>query len=208
MERPDQFTIILADDHPLVRIGIKYYIMSQPEFNVVGEASNGLEALELVDALQPDIAIVDIVMPCLDGISLVRHLQNFQKKPKTILVTAVEEFIDMNTAFSSGADAIISKSVNQRNFIETLYQVTRGRKVYCKSMFQMLLNQNKYQRKDDELVNFTKVQQKIITSRIRGNLFTEIAQELNLTVSQIATEVSNILEKLDEYEFFLNSTSN
>ncbi|MCX7909257.1 MAG: response regulator transcription factor [Ignavibacteria bacterium] len=207
MEQSSHYSLVIADDHPLVRVGIKSYLFSEPKFRIVGEASNGLEALDLIETLSPDIAVIDIVMPHLDGVSLTKQLQEKNLKSKVLLITALEEFIDVSDAFFSGADGIISKSVSQEVFINTLEQIASGKKVYCKAIFQLLFDNNRYTRTSKDLVNFSKLQQKIISRRMRGYLFSEIAQELNLSIPEIASEVSCILETLDDYEFIINSIS-
>lgn len=206
MELEQTHSLIIADDHPLVRLGIKSFLMNEPKFCVVGEASNGMEALELIETLSPDIAIVDIVMPVLDGISVAKHLQGNDIKPKILLLTALEEFVDVTSAFFSGADGILSKNISQSSFIDSLEQVLQGKKVYCKSALQFLFAEGKYMHNSQEILKFSKLQQKIIDRRLRGFLFSEIAQELNLTMPQMASEISQILDSIDDYEILFKST--
>lgn len=200
------YSVVIADDHPLVRLGIKSFLMNEPKFRIVGEASNGVEAIELIENLSPDIAIVDIVMPVMDGISVARHLQQSPNNTRIVLITAIEEFIDVPSAFFSGADGILSKNISQSSFIDSLEQVLGGKKVYCTSVLQFILDSGKYLPKNNEILRLTKLQQKIIDRRLRGYLFSEIAQELNLTMPQIASEISQIIDTLDDYEILLKST--
>lgn len=200
------YSVVIADDHPLVRLGIKSFLMNEPKFRIVGEASNGVEAIELIENLSPDIAIVDIVMPVMDGISVARHLQQSPNNTRIVLITAIEEFIDAPSAFFSGADGILSKNISQSSFIDSLEQVLGGKKVYCTSVLQFILDSGKYLPKNNEILRLTKLQQKIIDRRLRGYLFSEIAQELNLTMPQIASEISQIIDTLDDYEILLKST--
>ncbi|ROL58456.1 DNA-binding response regulator [Bacteroidetes/Chlorobi group bacterium Naka2016] len=205
MESSKTYTVLVADDFPLVRLGIKAYLMSQPEFKIVGEASNGVEALELIDTLSPDIAVVDIVMPFLDGISVAEHLKQNDYNTKVLLVTAVEEFVDLRLAFYSGADGILLKNVSQSSFIDSIHSILNGKKVYCKAIFELLFNPNRFVDKNYHTLKFTKLQQKIISRRLRGYLFPEIAEELNLTIPQVAQELSNIIEIFEETEYVIHS---
>lgn len=204
MEQKNRYSIVLADDFQLVRLGIKAYLMSQPKFEVVGEASNGVEALEMIQDKAPDIAIVDIVMPYLDGISIAKYLKENGSKTKVLLMTAVEEFVDLRSAFFSGVDGIVLKNISQQTFLDTLNGLINERKVYCKAVFQLLFDQTKFVAKDYGIMKFTKLQQKIINRRLRGYLFSEIAEELNLSVPQVAQELSGILELFDDSDYSIN----
>ncbi|MGB9852810.1 MAG: response regulator [Candidatus Kapaibacteriota bacterium] len=196
----DHYSVVIADDFALVRLGVKAFVELEPRFKVVGEASNGLEALEMIERLSPHLAIVDIVMPQLDGISLAKELKERGNPTKVLLMTAVEDFVDIRSAFYSRADGIIIKSIAQKTFVDAMYSIINGKKVYCKNVFHLLFNKNSYLRKNYEILKFSLVQQKIISRRLRGYLFPEIAQDLNLTVSQVAQELTKIIESFEESE--------
>jgi len=205
MGQNNEISVFVVDDHPLVRLGIKSYFYNQPRFRCVGEASNGVEALPQIISLAPDIAIVDVVMPHMDGLALTSELHKLSSKPKILLLTAIEEFIDVHSAFFSGADGLITKDVSQSQFLEVLDQIMLGKKVYFKSMFHLLVDKNLYRPKNEKILKFTKLQQAIIARRLRGYIFPEIAEELNLSFTQISNEINYILEALEDTELVFRS---
>lgn len=200
----EEYRVIIVDDHPLVRLGIKSLIGFYPKFIVIGEASNGLEGWDLVQTLSPDIAIIDIVMPINDGISLVKKIQNLAVKPKTLLMTAVEEFVDFNLAFCSNADGIILKSLSKKDFIDAMESVLDGYKVYSKGIFKLASMEKIFEYVSNETIYLSSIQQKIISKRLKKNPFPVIAEDLNLSISEMASEISKILTKVDDCEVLIN----
>lgn len=201
----NEFRVIIVDDHPLVRLGINSLISFNPKFNVVGEASNGLEGWDLVQKLLPDIVIIDIVMPIIDGISLVEKIQNLAVRPKTLLMTAVEEFVDFNLAFCSNADGIVLKSLPKRDFIYAMEKVLDGYKVYSKGIFKLAYMGSIFEYVPSETIHLSSVQQKIISKRMEKDPFPKIAEDLRLSIPEMASEINKILDQLDDCEVLINS---
>lgn len=201
----NSFKVIIVDDHPLVRLGIKSLISFYPKFKVVGEASNGLEGWDLVQALSPDIAIIDIVMPVLNGISLVKKIQSLEEKPKTLLITAVEEFVDFEIAFFSNADGIVLKSLPRKCFVSALESISDGKRVYSKAIFNLMFKDKVLRFVENETIQLSSIQQRIISKRMEKNPFPKIAEDLNLSISEMANEIANILNQLDNYDILINS---
>ncbi|MFN3306985.1 MAG: response regulator transcription factor [Candidatus Kapaibacteriota bacterium] len=202
----DEYRVIIVDDHPLVRLGIKSLIGFYTKFNVVGEASNGLEAWNLVQTLSPDIAIIDIVMPVIDGISLVERIQNLPSKPKTLLMTAVEEFVDFNLAFNSNPDGIVLKSLPKNDFISAIESILNGKKVYSKGIFKLASMEKLFQYVSNETIYLSSIQQKIISKRLIKDPFPKIAEDLNLSITEMVSEINAILNQIDDCEVLINST--
>ncbi|MFN3782019.1 MAG: response regulator transcription factor, partial [Candidatus Kapaibacteriota bacterium] len=196
----------IVDDHPLVRLGIKSLIGFYTKFNVVGEASNGLEGWNLVQTLSPDIAIIDIVMPVIDGISLVERIQNLPSKPKTLLMTAVEEFVDFNLAFGSNPDGIVLKSLPKNDFISAIESILNGKKVYSKGIFKLASMEKIFEYVSNETIYLSSIQQKIISKRLIKDPFPKIAEDLNLSITEMVSEINAILNQIDDCEVLINST--
>ncbi len=197
-----QITTLIADDHPLVRFGLNAYLGSNPKYQVIGEASNGLEAYNKILSLQPDLAIIDIVMPKMNGFEVVEKLNGFSLKPKIILITAVEEFINPRDVFKSSVNGVILKDISKNDFFKVLDLVLDGNIVYSNTFF--LLSSNIYPTNSNKKnIIFSEIQQKIISLRLNGYHFSEISSILNLDFSTLADEISKLLDSEYLFEFVI-----
>ncbi|MGQ9820060.1 MAG: response regulator [Candidatus Kapaibacteriales bacterium] len=197
--------ILIADDHEIARLGIKFYLMNENDFTVIGEASNGLEAYNKIVALRPDIAILDIFMPKLSGLEVCRKLQNTNSKPRIVLMTAIEEFADFWDVWESNAEAILLKDIRQKEFIHSLRKVFSGDRVFSSAIFQYMVSVKKTPNYDfvpNSNIYFNELQYKIIQHRMRGETFTEITRKLNCTYEDIAQAISSVLDTTEDNRFF------
>jgi|GEM_PF-1454844 len=208
MNNSNEVTVVIADDHPLVRFGLKAYLAGEPRYKVVGEASNGLEALNKILALQPQLAILDIVMPKMDGFEVVRKLHSFPFKPKILLLTAVEEFVDPSEVLNSGADGAVLKDIKPREFLSVIDSIMERGKVYSKAFFQLACNRYNGTLKSytKETLSISDLQQKIISMRLNGYHFAEISDILKVDFSVIASEITKFLECVDEFDFLIRGS--
>jgi DNA-binding NarL/FixJ family response regulator len=116
--------ILLVDDHPVVRQGLKTLLSGRPEWEVVGEASDGVEAIEKVSALQPDVVVLDVTMPRMNGIEACRLIQ--QKAPREVLfVTQHDSPQMMREALAAGARGYVVKSNLARDLVEAVEAVSQ-----------------------------------------------------------------------------------
>lgn len=135
--------IFIADDSEIVHLGIKFYLMNESDFTIVGEASNGLEAYNKITALRPDIAILDIFMPKMSGLELCRKLHNTDSKPRIVLMTAIEEFVDFSDVWDCNADGFLLKDIRQKEFVRSIRKVISGDRVFCSAIFQYMVTDKK-----------------------------------------------------------------
>lgn len=122
----DNIRVILADDHVVVRIGIRNLLSRSPDITVVGEASNGLEAIQLVDELEPDVLLLDMEMPIMDGVEVARQLR---KKKSPVHVLALSAYNDKQyilSMFDQGAAGYLTKDEAPENIIEAVRGVAAG----------------------------------------------------------------------------------
>lgn len=127
MAAPDRSVhILIADDHPLLREGLRELLMEQPDFQVVGVASNGSEALRLVELLKPDVLLLDLAMPNLDGISVLRRMGEATKETRVVLLTAVIDRKQVSEAFKLGARGVILKESATELLIKCIRKVMEG----------------------------------------------------------------------------------
>jgi DNA-binding NarL/FixJ family response regulator len=119
--------ILLVDDHPVVRQGLKTLLEGQPGWEVVGEASDGLEALEKVDSLQPDVVVLDITMPQMPGIAACRLLRQKASCPEILFVTQHDSPQMMQVALDAGARGYVVKSNAARDLLAAVEAVSQHR---------------------------------------------------------------------------------
>lgn len=205
MHNSDEINVIVADDHPLVRFGLKAYLDMEPKFKVVGEASNGLEAYNKILALRPQLAIIDIVMPKMNGFEIIQKLRDFIEKPKILLITAIEEFVDPFEVLNSGADGVVLKDIKQKDFIAVVNAILNKEKIYSKAFFYLANNRYEGYLKNysKENLSLNDLQQKIITLRLNGYHFAEISNILQVDMSIIVSEITKLFECVEEYDFLL-----
>lgn len=191
-------TVFIADDHEIVRLGLQHCLASEAGFEVVGEASNGIEAYSKIVSLEPEIVILDIVMPEMDGLALANTLSILEKPPKTILVTADENFIDIDLIFGLQVNGVLLKGISSTDLLFALTKVLDGYYVYSKAFFLSLLyNGNKKEISAEEkgIVYLTNLQKAIIVDRLKGRSINKIAHDMNLSL----LEVENYINSLDAF---------
>lgn len=126
--------IILADDHIVVRKGLKALLSTELDFNVVGEAENGLEALQMVDALKPDILVLDLTMPVLNGLEVTRSLRHKAGGPRVIILSMHNSGAYVNESLRLGAQAYVLKESSPEELITAIRQVADGNKFISASL--------------------------------------------------------------------------
>ena len=118
--------IILADDHKVVRQGLRALLSTEPDFNVVGEAENGLEALEMVAMLKPDVLVLDLTMPTLGGLQVIRALSRQAVSPRIVILSMHSCAAYVNESMRSGARAYVLKDSSPEDLITAIRQVSKG----------------------------------------------------------------------------------
>ncbi|MDR3763847.1 MAG: response regulator transcription factor [Acidobacteriota bacterium] len=126
MVSSNKIHVVIADDHPIFRDGLRRLLEMEPEFIVAGEAANGLEALSLVEQLQPDILLLDLAMPKLPGLQTLRELSQTQSATRTILLTAAIERRQILEALQSGARGVVMKDCATSLLLKAIHTVMSG----------------------------------------------------------------------------------
>jgi DNA-binding NarL/FixJ family response regulator len=193
--------MLLADDHALMRHGLRLIIDSQEDMEVIGEASDGFEALELAEKLRPDIILMDIAMPHCDGLEATRLIQRRFPEVKIIMLTVHEEAESLFEALQSGARGFLLKKARAEELIAALRGVLRGEAHLSPLMAGKLL---------DEFVRLTKIssslpvienpltprEKEVLREIARGADNKQIAALLTISVNTVKKHVSSILAKL------------
>ncbi len=202
-----RYRVLLADDHALFREGLAGIISSQPDMEVVGEASDGLEAVVKAEALRPDLLLMDVQMPALDGIGAARQVR--EKLPDTIIVmlTVRDDDEKLFEALKSGAQGYLLKDIHSKEMLAMLRGALKGEAALSPSMAGRGLKEFRRigarlsahswdEENDDELVDLTKRELEALTIAARGASDKEIADELFISIHTVKSHMRNILSKL------------
>ena len=197
--KADRARLVIADDHELVRAGLRMMLTGQRGLEVVGEAANGREALTLCHRLQPDLALIDVRMPEQDGLATCRAIKQECPATSVILVTMHENPEYLLEALKVGAAGYVLKDISQRELIAAVQGVLRGESILNKELVIRLL---------EHLVGQTPSQEELLLGRLsprerevlqlltQGQTNREIAQQLIVSVSTVKIHVEHILAKL------------
>jgi two-component system, NarL family, response regulator DegU len=198
----DRINIVLADDHVLVRNGIKAMLESDKEINVVGEASNGAEALEVVKNLKPDILVLDIRMPEMTGLEAAAKLKDYASQTKAVILSMHDSEEYVLQALAAGAYGYMLKDTDKNEFIKGLKQIHKGNKYFSGSVSNVLANQFLSKKTTASVVespdryNLTKKEKQILQMVIDGKQNKQISESLDITVRTIETHRFNMMKKL------------
>ena len=194
--KKDITTIVLADDHPLLRKGLKDIIDEENSLRVVGEAGDGEQALELIQQLKPDIAILDIHMPKLSGLEVVNKIQQQKLKVDIIILTMYDKDNIFNRAMDLGVKGYIMKDSALTEIVNAVKNVVNGKYFISSSISGLLVKRSHQSTPEDDdsgISNLT-----IILRMIANNMTTkEIANELFISNHTVDTHRSNICQKLN-----------
>ncbi|HEX2622284.1 MAG TPA: response regulator transcription factor [Phototrophicaceae bacterium] len=126
----DRIRILIVDDHPVVRSGVIGMLVSQPDLVVVGEAENGMMALRLASELQPDLVLLDLRMPDIDGLTVLQQIKARQPKPRVMILTTFEHRYDVTRAINNGADGYLLKDAPRETLIAAIRQAMAGEQIF------------------------------------------------------------------------------
>ncbi|MCM0667892.1 response regulator transcription factor [Flavobacterium tyrosinilyticum] len=195
--------VVLADDHVFVRDGIKSLLENEANIEVVGEAIDGADALEVVAATQPDLLIVDIRMPNLTGIEVVEKLRSENNNVKIIMLSMHESEEYVLKSIKAGADGYLLKGSSKEEFLKALHSVAVGGKYFSGDISSILISQltnsspslEPKQSLGEEMM-ITKREKEILTLLLSGKGNKEIAEALDISKRTAEVHRFNLMKKL------------
>jgi two-component system, NarL family, response regulator len=190
MTQSKQIRTLIADDHFLVRLGLIQVINEQEDMTVVGEAANGHQAIELYRQHLPDVTLMDVRMPGLDGVEATISLCNEHKNARIIILTTYDGDQDIYRALQGGASAYLLKDQPRQVMLETIRNVHLGTYKLPKDLAERLAGR----RMRDEL---TPREMEILKLIVKGLTNKEISNELSITEGTVKIHINSILSKLD-----------
>jgi len=195
-----EMTIILADDHGIVRKGLRFVLESEPGLVVVAEASNGREAVRLCEQLKPDIAIVDIAMPQLNGIEAVSLIVKASPKTSAVILSMHTDETYILRALSAGAKGYMLKDAVEDEILPAIHAIQRGKSYFSPAIAKTLLEDYvRYLRQrglEDSYDLLTDREKEILQLLAEGRSNKEVANLLGLSVTTVETHRTNMMQKL------------
>jgi len=191
----------LADDHAVMRRGLRLVLEQQEDFEVVGEASDGRGALSLAETVKPDVAVLDITMPNLNGIEAAHQLSTRQPSVSTIVLSMHADESFVLRALKAGARAYVLKESAEGDLINAVRLVSEGKSFFSPIVSRMLVEDYVRQLQDRDIEDsyelLTHREREILQLIAEAKSNKEIANMLNLSLYTVETHRSNILDKLN-----------
>ena len=193
-----RYRIIIADDHLVVREAIRVMLEMEPEFEVVGEASDGKRALELADQLQPDLVLMDIRMEGMDGVEATRLLRQSQPKLGVLILTGFGDDEVLLNAVEAGAQGFLLKDASADEVKSAILRVVQGESHMTPSLLRKLLDElaQREQRPEPAHSELTPREREVLLALSRGLSNEEIAKELVISEKTVKTHLGSIFGKL------------
>jgi two-component system, NarL family, response regulator LiaR len=197
---PDPIRVVIVDDHSMVRRGLATILKLKPGLELVGEASNGKEALELCSHIQPDVVLMDLIMPEMDGPSATRAIRARWPHIQVVALTSFQEKELVREALEAGAIAYLLKNVTADDLNAAIREAHAGRSTLAPEAIQALIHADPPPHVSSggaaEAFDLTPREQEVLALLIQGLTNPEIADRLVVSRSTAKAHVSNILSKM------------
>jgi len=192
-------TVLLVDDHPIVRQGLRNLLDSMPDFKVVGEAGDGLQALEMVEKVQPQVLVIDVVMPGLTGLEVTQRVKRQWPAVKVIILSMQNNEAYVVSALKNGASGYILKDTGPEELVDAIRTVVKGERYMSKQLSERIINA--YVSKMDEAEvdpydTLTNREKEVLHLVAEGFTNQEIAERLFISPRTAELHRSNVLNKL------------
>ncbi|HHU50990.1 MAG TPA: response regulator transcription factor [Firmicutes bacterium] len=187
-------SVYIVDDHPFVREGLKTYLGTDPEIQVVGEAGNGENALPALKELDPDVAIIDLHLPKMSGVEIIKAIKESQLHTQVIILSSFCEDEEIIAAIDAGALSYLLKDSSPEKLLEAVKAAQRGEPVLHPRIVKKLMQ--RVSRKELQTEPLTLKETEVLRELVKGKSNKEIAADLFISETTVKTHVSNILQKL------------
>lgn len=181
--------VFVTDDHALVRMGLITLLQMENDLDVVGEAEDGRTALKKIQQLKPDVVVMDLMMPGMDGIETTRRLQDLLPSAKTLILTTSSSSTDISNALQSGASGAILKSATNTELLSAIRAIAGGKRYISPSIKTILLE-------NPPIPTLTEKQREILQSITRGLTNPDIAKQFGISVASVKDHINLIFSKL------------
>jgi NarL family two-component system response regulator LiaR len=185
--------VLIVDDHDMVRRGLTTYFNTYPEIMLVGEAGDGLEAVELCQQLQPDVVLMDLVMPGMGGVEAIRHIRESNPEIQVIALTSFQDKSMVQEAIRAGAISYLLKNVKGDNLVAAIRSANAGRGTLSPEVTRGLITASHENQVGEDL---TARELEVLTLMVEGLTNPQIARRLTISRATASSHVSHILQKL------------
>lgn len=189
--------VLIADDHPIYRDGLARVLTECDAFEVVADVGDGVEALEGIRRLDPDLAVVDLRLPGLDGIAVIESARREGLLTRIVIVSAYEDSGTVISAFSAGAWAYLTKLIPPEDICATLSRVARGDSVIPEEIRARLLTDRSERRGREATTVLSAREREVLKLTAEGMSAPEIAEQLFVGVTTVKTHLQHIYEKFN-----------
>ena len=196
MDRP--ITVLIVDDHAVVRQGVRAFLEARTEFKVVAEADSGTSAVELVEQHIPDIVLMDLIMPEMDGVEATRRVKNISPRTQIVVLTSYHEDENIFPALEAGAISYILKDVDLDDLADAILRAARS-EVTLHPQIAARIIQELHSARSEEINPFTELtnrEMEVLKLIANGLSNSQIAEDLVISEHTVRGHVSNILSKL------------
>ncbi len=188
--------LVIAEDHQIVREGLRLFLDAQPDMEVVAEATNGREALEAVRRHRPDVLLLDLLMPEMDGLAVLRALPQEAPDTRVLVLTSANDDRLVIPAVRAGAAGYVLKTISSAELAEAVRKVARGEPVLHPEITRMLMREVRRGPAAVAGESFTQRELEVLSLLAHRLTNKEIAAELGISETTVKTHVRNILSKL------------
>jgi DNA-binding NarL/FixJ family response regulator len=192
----DRIRVVLADDHAVVRAGIRQFLEQAGGIEVIGEAGDGQEAIAMLEAQKPDVAVLDIQMPKKSGIEVVRWARNQHLPVGLLVLTAYDDDPYVKAVLQAGANGYVLKTANPREIIQAVRDVDQGKSVLDATLTQKLMARIAEGRPEAPLEELTHRELEALTLAGKGFTNKAIGVQLGISERTVQNHLARIFEKL------------
>ncbi len=191
-------TLVIVDDHELVRHGVRAFLDAQPDLTVVGEAASGKEALALAEELVPDVVLMDLLMPDMDGIETTRRLKTVSPRSQVVVLTSHHDDGHVFPALRAGAISYVLKSIGPAELAATVRRAARGEPTLHPRVALRLMRdvRGDDEHRPDAFTELTPREMEVLKLIAEGLANADIAARLSVAEKTVKGHVSNVLSKL------------
>lgn len=192
-------TILLADDHPIVRQGLRHLLEGEPSLNIVGEASDGLQAVELIEKLRPNVLILDIMMPGLNGLEVLRQTRERSPATRSIVLSMQSADVYVVNALKAGALGYVLKETGPSELVDAIQQVIEGKRYLSPRLSERLIDVLLHSKEESTLNPYetlTNREREILQMAAEGMTAPAIAKRLSISPRTAELHRGRMMKKL------------
>mgnify|MGYP000689971123 CR=1 FL=1 len=193
-------TVLLADDHPIVRQGLRRLLEAEADFKIVGEASDGLQAVQMAERFKPDILVVDMMMPGMNGMEVLRQLSKISPATRAIVLSMQSSDAYVVEALKCGACGYVLKDTGPSELVQAVRAVYQGKRYLSPALSERLIQafiQTAQELPPDPFDSLTSREREVLQLSAEGNTAAQIAQKLSISPRTAELHRTNLMKKLN-----------